>query len=124
MLIDSFLNEVITTTVGDGEEHKYKITNAIGSILFSKKNTDMLYYPSIQNDLRSINICMKPEKADELLKSIKFYMVEIISKYDSTIEQNQNNSRNAYKVRVLQQSREVKANGDIIWGGPSEPITA
>lgn len=106
---DEFLESLLTEVVGDNERHKYHATTAIARLLFKISNIDGLYYPSIATSQKGLNLCLRRESADKILKPHKFFMVEIVEIVDHP------QHGLLYGCRDIKTAKEIKDDGEIVW---------
>jgi len=117
-LIRSFMVRQFTKIVEAGDEHEYKITNAIANILLEQfdfvRKTDFrpaqvqadgIAYASIAAETKGANIAFTREAADRLLKP-KACCVFIV-------EESANNPWGA--IRRTHRAHDITPNGEIIW---------
>jgi RES domain len=77
LLIDDYLSEAFGTAVPEGEEYRYKPTIALANLLFSAPGMDAINYPSVASGDHGINVCILPDKADQLFVPKEAWMVRI-----------------------------------------------
>ena len=116
LMIDDFLGDLFTAHVGDAEEHKYKPTIAIGSNLFGIPGIDGINYPSVATNLNAINLCLKPEKADEIFEPSEFFMVKLSDQKDASELGVKTENGTMYRIDFIRESRGINRNGEIEWG--------
>jgi RES domain len=117
LLIDDYLSEIFGTPVSEGEDHKYKPTIALSKLLFTAPGLDAVNYPSVATDDHGINICMIPDKADQLFAPIEAWQVKVGegALHPSTGEFLQ-------RIKFLSRSRDIGSDGTIEWFAPGEGI--
>ncbi len=110
LLIDDYLSSILGTPVKDSEEYKYKPTIALAELLFSCQFLDAINYPSVATQDHGINICMLPEKVDEMLITSDAWMIRVEAEdtHPTTGEKLQ-------RISFLRRSREIAADGTIDW---------
>lgn len=74
MLIDGFLSEVFAKPAKSFKE--YKLTNVISNYLFSKREFDILGYPSIKH-YGSLNFAIRSEIIDQYFKLTKVVLYKV-----------------------------------------------
>jgi hypothetical protein len=115
LLVDNFLSEMATTIFGPSEEQdKYKITNAIGRILFGIPEVHALNYPSVATKLVSLNLCLRPEIADQYFQPAEAWMIRLEGKVDRLPGVNENGP--IFQITFIRRSEEIEpATGRIRW---------
>jgi len=103
LVIDNYLGAIAIQNVKSGEEHKYKTTIAAGEVLMADK-FDGLAYPSAATRLHGINICLRPKRADNLLKPLTIEVFEVISDNDRM-----------YFTKPICSAKSIAADGAINW---------
>jgi hypothetical protein len=117
LLIDDYLSEIFSTVVLDGEEHKYKPTIALGNLLFSAPNLDAVMYPSVATADHGINVCMLPDKADQLFSPLEAWMIRV--------EEHASHPKTGEplpKIHFLSRSHKIGRGGSITWRQAGEGI--
>jgi hypothetical protein len=119
LLIDDCLSEIFATIVPDGEEHKYKPTIALADLLFSAPNPDAVCYPSVATSNDGINVCMLPDKADQLFSPLEAWMIRAgeTAVHPKTGERLQ-------RIDFLSRSHEIGADGSVTWRPAGEGINS
>jgi hypothetical protein len=117
LLIDDYLSEIFATVIPDGEEHKYKPTIALANLLFSAPNLDAVMYPSVATADHGINVCMLPDKADQLFSPLEAWMIRVEENalHPKTGERLQ-------RIRFLSRSHKIGPDGSITWRQAGEGI--
>jgi hypothetical protein len=118
LLIDDYLSELLGAPVADGEEHKYKPTIALAKLLFAAPNLDAVNYPSVATQDNGINICLLPQRADQLFAPDEAWQIRVgdSEAHPTTGEQLQ-------RVTFLSRSEEIGSDGTIKWLPPGEGIS-
>jgi RES domain len=117
LLIDDYLSEIFATVVPDGEEHKYKPTIALANLLFSAPNLDTVMYPSVATADHGINVCMLPDKADQLFSPLEAWMIRV--------EENAlhpKTGKRLQRIHFLSRSHKIGPDGSITWRQAGEGI--
>jgi hypothetical protein len=118
LLIDDYLSEIFGMPVPEGEEYKYKPTIALANLLFSAPNLDAVNYPSVATGDHGINVCMLPDKADQLFGPFEAWMIRVEeSALDPTTGQQ------LERVHFLQRSHEIGPDRVMNWRPPGEGIS-
>lgn len=117
LLIDDYLSEVFGTPVPDGEEHRYKPTIALANLLFTAPTLDAVNYPSVASDQYGINLCMLPDKADQLLSPKEAWMVKMGERaiHPKTREL-------LWRIEFIRRSKKIEPDGTITWRRPGQGI--
>jgi hypothetical protein len=117
LLIDDYLSEIFATVVPDGEEHKYKPTIALANLLFSAPNLDAVMYPSVATADHGINVCMLPDKVDQLFSPVEAWMIRVEENalHPKTGERLQ-------RIHFLSRSHKIGPDGSITWRQAGEGI--
>jgi hypothetical protein len=117
LFIDDYLSEIFGTPVPEGEEYKYKSTIALANLLFSAPNLDAVNYPSVATGDHGINVCMLPDKADQVFVPLEAWMIRVEegALHPTTGEKLQ-------RVHFLQRSRKIGPDRAINWHSPGERI--
>ena len=58
-------------------EHKYKLTGALGDLVFEAPNINAVTYPSVVTNNHGVNICLLPEKADAFFRPSKAWEIVV-----------------------------------------------
>jgi RES domain len=117
LLIDDYLSGIFATVVPDGEEHKYKPTIALANLLFSAPNLDAVMYPSVATADHGINVCMLPDKADQLFSPLEAWMI--------SVEENAlhpKTGQRLQRIHFLSRSHKIGPDGSITWPQAGEGI--
>jgi len=110
VLIDSFLEDLLTLKIEEGEEYKYKPTVILAEILFSIPNIDALNYPSVATNLNGINFCTTPEKADEHFYGDEAWVIDILD-----VGVHPDSGKILYKTKFIKRSKSIDSDGKIEW---------
>jgi hypothetical protein len=115
LLIDDYLSEAFGTAVPEGEEYRYKPTIALANLLFSAPGMDAINYPSVASGDHGINVCILPDKADQLFVPKEAWMVRIGKRvaHPQTGEP-------LWRFDFLQRSKDIGPDGIITWRAPGE----
>jgi hypothetical protein len=116
LLIDDYLSEIFATVVPDGEEHKYKPTIALANLLFSAP-LDAVMYPSVATADHGVNVCMLPDKADQLFSPLEAWMIRV---EDNALHPK--TGKRLHRVNFLSRSHEIGPDGSITWRQAGEGI--
>lgn len=123
LAIDEYLSEMATARFPPEEQRdRYKITNAIGSLLLSAPGVDGLNYPSVATALKCVNICLPPDVADRLLVPSEAWMVRILHATDRLPGEAEPRGEWVYRVKFERRSEAIEADGTIKWS--NAPIRA
>jgi hypothetical protein len=117
LLIDNYLSDIFGAFVSQGEEHRYKPTIALANLLFDAPNLDAVNYPSVATGNHGINVCMLPDKADQLFAPFEAWMVEVGE--SATHSQT---GQLLWRTHFRCRSNEIDADGAIVWRPPGEGI--
>ena len=117
LLIDDYLSEIFATVVSEGEEHKYKPTIALANLLFSAPNLDAVNYPSVATADHGINVCMLPDKADQLFVPLEAWMIKV---EDNALHPK--TGERLQRIHFLSRSHEIEPDGSITWRQVGEDI--
>lgn len=109
LIVDNFLEEILTEVVPKSERYKYQTTAAIAELLLKIPGVDAIQYPGIATSLKGLNLCLKRESVDRVLKPIGFSMMKVV---DIVRDQE---SKLLYGVEPIK-SASVGNNGEILWG--------
>lgn len=101
-LVRSYFSEEFTRSVGHGEDHLYKPTAAIASLLMSYAECDGIAYPAVRSDKQDVNIALKPEAAGRKLEVVRVDVVQAFREPDGKIA-----------VRLLKSSSGITSDGHI-----------
>ena len=77
LLIDDHLSGAFGTAVPEGEEYRYKATIALANLPFAAPGLDAINYPSVASGDHGINVCMLPDRADQLFVPKEVWMVRL-----------------------------------------------
>lgn len=114
LAVDDFLSEMATTVFAAHEEQdKYKITNSIGRFLLKIRSVHGLNYPSVATRLVSLNLCLRPEVADQLFYPAEAWMIKIEEEKKRPDGLNQDGP--FYRTTFIRKSEEIKGDGRIVW---------
>jgi hypothetical protein len=114
LVVDDFLSEMATTVFApDQEQDKYKITNSIGRFLLKIRSVHGLNYPSVATGLVSLNLCLRPEVADQFFYPAEAWMIKIEEKKERLDGLNQDGP--FYRTTFIRKSEEIKGDGRIVW---------
>lgn len=105
---DYFVRE-FTRPVEVGNEHGYKASAALSSILLSRTDCDGLAYPAMRSAKLDVNLALKPGSADEKLKIRRVDVVQSLKLPNGEIA-----------VRRHLTSTMIGADGSICYAVPSE----
>jgi hypothetical protein len=117
LLIDDYLSEAFGTAVPEGEEYRYKPTIALANLLFTAPGLDAVTYPSVASGDHGINICMLPDKADQLFVPREAWMIRL-----SERAVHPHTGQPLWRTDFLRRSREIGPDGVITWHAPGEGI--
>lgn len=117
LLIDGYLSEAFGTAVPESEEYKYKPTIALANVLFTAPGLDAINYPSVASDDHGINVCMLPDKADQLFVPKEAWMIRLGER-----AAHPETGALAWRTDFLQRSKEIGPGGTIKWWAPGEGI--
>lgn len=106
---DEFLESLLTEVVNDNEQYKYHATTTIATLLFKIPSIDGLYYPSIATSKKGLNLCLRLESADKILRPNKFFMIEIVEIIDDP------QHGLLYGCRNIKNTSSIEKDGEIIW---------
>lgn len=109
-VIRHFLARHMTRAVDRGEEHRFKISAAIGEILLKGGTTDGVQYPTIAGDGTGDwgqCIALKPAAADRLYEPCSCYL--------SVVEHAKGPPDFDYQLRCLRTSKSIAHSGEIVW---------
>jgi hypothetical protein len=118
LLIDDYLSEIFATVVPDGEEHKYKPTIALANLLFSAPNLDTVMYPSVATAAHGINVCMLPNKADQLFSPLEAWMIRV----GEENALHPKTGKRLQSIHFLSRSHKIEPDGSITWRQAGEGI--
>jgi hypothetical protein len=102
----------------DQEQGKYIITNVISDLLFKIPGVQAINYPSVATRLHCLNICLKPEVADEHFMPSHAWMIHIEEETDRL--QGIERTGTYYRTNFIRKSEAIEADGKIRW---SDPLT-
>lgn len=109
LIADNFLEQLLTEIVAEEERHKYMATAAAAEHFFKIPNLEAIQYPSIATSLNGLNVVLKPENADRLLKPSKFHMLEVLDIL------NDPKGGLLYKCRGIKLTNKIGNDGEIFW---------
>jgi hypothetical protein len=109
-LLDRWLTSSITAEVPSDQPELYKPTAALANLLF-RAPIDAVTYPSVATDMNGMNICLLPNRADELLVASEAWEFEIIQRARETTT-----NRRLYKFRTIRKTSSIESDGSLIWG--------
>lgn len=84
-LVRNYFVEKFTQIVGQDEDHLYKPTAAVASLLMSYAECDGIAYPAMKSDKQEVNIALKPESADRKLEAVSVDVVQAFHLPDGEI---------------------------------------
>ena len=114
LAVDDFLSEMATTVFAPHEEqNKYKITNSMGRFLLKIPSVHGLNYPSVATRLASLNLCLRPEVADQLFYPAEAWMIKI--EVEKKRPDGLNQDGPFYRTTFIRKSEEIKGDGRIVW---------
>jgi hypothetical protein len=119
LLINEFLSEIATTPFSpEQEQSKYIITNAIADLLFKIPGVRALNYPSVATRLHCLNICLKPNVADQHFIPSHAWMIRIEEPTDRLpgVER----PGIYYRTSFIRRTETIAEDGKLRW---SEPLT-
>jgi len=110
LLIDDFLSGILGKRIDEDQEEQYRLTIALADLLFSMPDLDLISYPSVATASHGINVCMTPEKADQLFMPVEAWIMSIdgTAKHPTTGEI-------LHSIRFLRRSKMISLSGDIDW---------
>jgi hypothetical protein len=115
LALDNFLSEMATTLFSPEEEQdKYKITNAIGRLLMRIPGAHGLNYPSVATNLVSLNLCLRPEIADQYFKPLEAWMIKIEERAEE-LPGLRSEKGPFYRTTFVRRSEMIEPNGRIEW---------
>lgn len=117
VLIDNFLEEILTAKIEGDEEYKYKPTVILARTLFTIPNIDALNYPSVATNFNGINFCTTPEKADEYFYGEEAWVIDILD-----VGSHPDTGEILYKIRFVKRSKKIGPDGSIEWLKDGESI--
>ncbi len=121
LAVDEFLSDIATTLfTPDEEQEKYRITNAIGRLLFKIPSVEALNYPSVATGLRNLNVCLKPEIADRYFMPSEAWMIKI--EEAATKLPGLNEPGPFYRTTFFRKSLKIKTDGEIVWSDPLQNV--
>lgn len=113
--IDDYLADIATEKVAAAQEHDaYKKTNALARILSRIPDTDGIQYPSVSTRLNAVNLCLYPEKADELFKPSEAWMLRVEGHVDE-LPNAEPNPAGFLGIRFLSRSEHIGPDGELHW---------
>jgi hypothetical protein len=114
LAVDDFLSEMATTVFAPHEEQdKYKVTNTIGRCLLKIPSVHGRNYPSVATSLVSLNLCLRPEVADQFFYPAEAWMIRIEERKERLDGLNQDGP--FYRTTFMRKSEEIKVDGRIVW---------
>ena len=116
LLIDDFLGDLFTMRAEDGEEHKYKPSIAIASLLFRIPDVEGINYPSVATNLKAINLCLKPGKADQYLIPSELVMMKFLDRAHPSTLGLEIDDPYLFKIAFIRKSAGISPDGEIRWG--------
>lgn len=118
LLIDDYLSTIFGAPVSEEEEHKYKPTIALAELLFSCPYLDAINYPSVATNDHGINICMLPEKVDELFYPSDAWMIRVEAE-----DTHPDTGEKLQRISFLRRSSKIDSDGKIHWLPEGHGIT-
>jgi hypothetical protein len=118
LLIDDYLSEIFGTPVSEGEDYKYKPTIALAKLLFTAPGLDAVNYPSVATEDHGINICMIPEKADQLFVPSEAWQVRV-----GDNASHPESGEPLQGITFLSRSHEIGSDRIIEWRSPGDGIS-
>jgi hypothetical protein len=113
LLVDDFLSSILGETITDANAAKYRLTAALGDLVFEAPQINAVCYPSVATSNRGINICLLPDKADSLFEPSEAWAIRIEGQ-DSHPDVDSPLHRISFKKR----SKEIGPDGVINWLPP------
>lgn len=104
--VATLLGGLLTATVPRGEEHRYKITAAIASVMSDAEIFDAFMYPSVAMTAFADNLAIKPSFSDNNLAFVRAEFARV-----------ENVGDHLFEVRVVDSASQVEADGGIRWIG-------
>ena len=121
LLVDEFLSDMATTSFAPAEEQdKYKITNAIGRLLFKMPNIQGLNYPSVATGLESLNLCLQPAIADQYFRATEAWMIRLEERVERLPGLNKDGP--FYRSTFIRRSEKIDSDGRISWSNMLENV--
>lgn len=115
LAVDNFLSEMSTTLFPPEEEQdKYKITNSIGRLLLKIPNVHGLNYPSVATGLVSLNLCLRPEIADQYFEAQEAWMIKIEERAEELPGLTEERGP-FFRTTFVRRSEAIEADGRIRW---------
>jgi hypothetical protein len=114
--LDDYFSELAVTVPEAGEEqHLYKVTNAIESVLGKINDHNALLYPSVATGLNAFNLALSPRFADEYFFASETWKFEILSHREDLLGA-PTTSGGYFEIRPVARSLQIGDEGEIVWG--------
>ena len=95
----------------------YKPTIALANVLFTAPGLDAINYPSVASGDNGINVCMLPDKADQLFVPKEAWMIRLGER-----AAHPEKGAPIWRTDFLQRSKKIGPDGIIKWWAPGEGI--
>ncbi len=113
LLIDDFISEILAESINDANEHKYKLTGALGDLVFEAPNINAVTYPSVATNNHGVNICLLPEKADAFFRPSEAWEI-VVGEQAAHVDV----GSPLYGISFRRRSLEIVPDGTIEWLPP------
>lgn len=114
--VDRFLTELATTVFPPEIEAKgYVMTTTISDVLFRPPYVNAFNYPSVATTLKSINLCLKPDMADQTFIPVEAWMIRIDDETTSLPGASPDAGNRFFRTTYLRRSEEIGSDGTIRW---------
>ncbi len=110
VMIDNFLEDLLTSKIGKDEEYKYKPSVVLAKVLFTIPKIDALNYASVATNLNGINFCTTAEKADTHFYGEEAWVIDILD-----IGVHPHTGEVLYKIKFVKKSERIDSSGKIKW---------
>jgi hypothetical protein len=122
LAVDEFLSEMATTLFPpDQEQDKYKITNAISRVLFKIPGVQALNYPSVATRLKSLNLCLPTEIADQYFVPSEAWTIRI-EETATQLPGLDDEHGPFYRTTFIRKSEAIDPDGRIHWSDVLENV--
>lgn len=113
LLIDDFISDILGESINDANEQKYKLTGALGDLIYEAPQINAVTYPSVATNNHGVNICLLPERADALFRPSEAWEI-VIGEQAAHVDVDSP----LYRISFRRRSREIVPDGTIEWLPP------
>jgi RES domain len=113
LLIDDYLSSILGESIDDSDSNKYKLTAALGNLVFESPDISAITYPSVATHDHGINICFLPERADALLEPSEAWVIRIEGRGEHPEV-----TGAMHQISFIKRSEEIGSDGIIKWLPP------